>query len=595
MNPRSLLRPAVLVLAALVALALLATVFARPLVASRLRALAHARGLELAWGRFDLRWPARAELRDVVVRRTAGGDTLLTAGRAAASVRPLPLLILRVQPDLVALEGIRLRLPAPSEADADTLVPAGDAGAADVAPAVRQRAEAAVRALLVPARDLPRLRIGEVSVTRGGDSLVTLSALALDREGAATHLALSGAYHGEDRVPFDVLLRWQLDDRLTGRVQFEVPNPDDPGAKPLVLNFDGRVAQDLRAREVRIAEGSTLRIGEAAGRLSGLVAAAGPRFRLELALDSLTERTILASVPRALLGPLAGLEMLGRFDWRAGFDLDFANPDSVRFHADVIPHGLALDHALSRPSPAAIAGPFTARIQLPRGRVAVRELSPVNPHYRPLHRISPYLRDAVLTNEDGGFWRHRGFNTEAIGLAIAANLRAGAYRRGAGTITMQLARNLWLGHRRTLARKGQEVAMAWIVEHLSGLSKERILEVYLNVIEWGPEVHGADEAARYYFASDPANLSLEECLFLAIVVPSPAKWRWRFAPDGTLRPFARAQMHFIANKMASKGWLDPSQVPPADSLRVTLRGPARELFAAPAPPPSGREPPGASM
>jgi len=595
MNSRSQLRPAVLLLAALVVLALLASALLRPLAASRVRALARARGLELAWGRFDLRWPARVELRDIVVRRTTGGDTLLTARTAAGSARPLPLLLLRVQPELVSLDGVRLRLPAPRDAEVDTLVPTGEDGIPVVAPAVRQRAEAAVRALLVPARDLPRLRIGDVAVARGGDSLLTLTALALDREGAATHLALSGIYHGEDRVPFDVLLRWQADDRMTGRVQFEVPDADDPGAKPLVLNFDGRVSQDLRAREVRIAEGSTLRIGEVAGRLSGLVAAAGPHCRLELALDSLTERTIRASVPRAMLGPLAGLELLGRFDWRAGFDLDFAQPDSVRFHADVVPHGLALDQALSRPSPAAIAGPFTARIQLPRGRVVVREISPLNPHYRPLHRISPYLRDAVLTNEDGGFWRHRGFNTEAIGLAIAANLRAGAYRRGAGTITMQLARNLWLGHRRTLARKGQEVAMAWIVEHLSGLSKERILEVYLNVIEWGPDVHGADEAARYYFATDAANLSLDESLFLAIVVPSPAKWRWRFTPDGTLRPFARAQMHFVANKMASKGWLDPAQVPPADSLRVTLRGPARDLFAAPEPPPSGGEPTGTPM
>lgn len=131
--------------------------------------------------------------------------------------------------------------------------------------------------------------------------------------------------------------------------------------------------------------------------------------------------------------------------------------------------------------------------------------------------------------------------------------------------------------------------MAWVVEHLTGLTKERLLEVYLNIIEWGPEVHGADEAARYYFDTDAAHLSLDESLFLAIVVPSPSKWRWRFAPDGTLRPFARAQMHFVANKMASKGWLDPANVPPADSLRVTLRGPARALFAAPEP--LGPEPP----
>jgi len=595
MNLVRFLRPLTIVLAGALVVAALAAMLARPLAAGRLRAEARERGLELAWSRFDLRWPARAELRDVVVRRAAGGDTLLTAGVAAAAVRPLPLLLLRVQPEQASLDAVRLRLPGTRPAELDTLAPPGENGGPAVAPAVRGRAEALVRALFVPARDLPRMRVGDVLVTRGGDSLVTLTALALDREGAATHLALAGAYHGEEHVPFDVLLRWQADDQLTGRAQFDVPDPDGGRAEPLVVRFDGRVSQDLRARELRIAEGSTLRIGEASGSVAGRVAEAGPRFRLDVALDGLGERTLRASLPRVMLGPLAGLELAGTFDWHAGFDLDFARPDSVSFHADVIPHGLALDPALSRPSLAAIAAPFTATIHLPRGRTATRVLAPHNPHFRPLHRISPYLRDAVLTNEDGAFWRHRGFNTEAIGLAIAANLRAGAYRRGAGTITMQLARNLWLGHRRTLARKGQEVAMAWIVEHLTGLSKERILEVYLNVIEWGPDVHGANEAARYYFATDAAHLSLEESLFLAIVVPSPSKWRWRFAPDGTLRPFAREQMRFVASKMASKGWLDPALVPAADSIRVELRGPARERFAAPGATANGEGPPGMPM
>ncbi len=578
-------RPVAIVLAALIALGVAAFALLRPLAASRIRALARARGLELTWRRFDLGWPARADLRGVVARRE-GGDTLFTAAVAGARLRLLPLITLHVRPDAVSLDGVRLHLPTTQAADLDTLAPAPESGGPPVASAVRQRAEALARALLAPARELPALRVNDVAVTRGDDSLLTLEALALDREPAATHLALTGAWFGEDRVPFDLLVRWQDDDRLTGRAQFDVPDPGNPNARPLVVSFDGRVSQDERGRELRIADGSALRIGDEGDRIEGvvdgIVALAGPRFRLDLALTGLSEKRILASVPRALLGPLAGLELLGTFDWRAGFDLDLARPDSVSFHADVIPHGLALDPALSRPSPAALARPFTARILLPRGRVVTREMSAVNPHFRTLSRISPYLRDAVLTNEDGAFWNHHGFNTGAIAMAIAANLRAGAYKRGAGTITMQVARNLWLGHRRTLARKGQEAAMAWVVEHLSGLTKERLLEIYLNIIEWGPDVQGADEAARYFFATDAAGLSLDESLFLAIVVPSPAKWRWRFSSDGTLRPFARAQMHFIAGKMAAKGWLDPEQVPPADSIRVTLRGPARALFAAPA-------------
>jgi hypothetical protein len=446
---------------------------------------------------------------------------------------------------------------------------------------VRQRADALVRALLVPARALPTLEVRDLEIARGDEPRATISGLDLTHETGAANLAIAGTLHGEAEVPFDVLLRWESDDHLTGLAEFHVAADPPPAPQSVRLLVDGHLTQDARAREVRIADGTTVRIGDLAVGVAGMVRALGPRFQLSIAADHLTADAFRRNVPASVLGPLAGLELRGAFDWRAGFDLDLAQPDSVRFHADVVPHDLALDARLSRPSLQALASPFTASIHLPHDRVVTRALSGLNPHYRPLERISAYLRDGVVTNEDGGFWKHRGFNTEAIGLAVAANLRAGSYKRGAGTITMQLARNLWLGHRRTLARKAQEVALAWLLEHLAGLTKERLLEIYLNIIEWGPDVHGADEAARYYFDEDAAQLSLPEALFLAIVVPSPTKWRWRFTPDGTLRPFARAQMHFIAGKMAAKGWLDPASVPPADSLQVRLRGPARARFAAP--------------
>src|SRR5262249_14431667 len=148
----------------------------------------------------------------------------------------------------------------------------------------------------------------------------------------------------------------------------------------------------------------------------------------------------------------------GSWDWRASVDVDVSRPDSTRFTADVAPHGLVLDPAGSRLL-AQLAGPFVAEIHVPPDRIVLRDLSDANPNFRALDRISPLLRFALLTNEDGGFYQHRGFNPGAIQSAMADNLRAGAFRRGAGTITMQLARNLFLGHRRTLSRKAQEVVM----------------------------------------------------------------------------------------------------------------------------------------
>jgi len=294
--------------------------------------------------------------------------------------------------------------------------------------------------------------------------------------------------------------------------------------------------------------------------------------------DSLTEERVTKSLPPAVLGPLLQVGVRGSWDYHVALDLDLARPDSVRFDADVIPHQLVLDPRRTRLRLLGLDQPFVAVILLPRGARAVRELSPNNPHFRTLDGISPYLVHAVVTNEDGGFFGHRGFNTEAMKQAIAENLKAGAFRRGAGTITMQLARNLYTGHARTLSRKGQEIVLAWILEHLTGVSKERLLEIYLNIIEWGPGIHGADEAARFYFDRDARDLTLDQSLFLATVIPSPSRWRWRVDAKGEARPYVKAQMHFIGRAMIAKGWLPPEALPPADSLRVELAGPAREIF-----------------
>src|SRR5262249_23571197 len=158
--------------------------------------------------------------------------------------------------------------------------------------------------------------------------------------------------------------------------------------------------------------------------------------------------------PPAVLGPLLHVGVRGSWGYRVAFDLDLAQPDSVRFEADVVPHHLILDPARTRLRLLGLDKPFEAVILLPHGARAGRELSLNNPHFRTLDMISPDLVHAVVTNEDGGFFGHRGFNTEAIKQAIAENLKAGAFRRGAGTITMQLARNLYTGHARTLSRKG---------------------------------------------------------------------------------------------------------------------------------------------
>jgi membrane peptidoglycan carboxypeptidase len=91
-------------------------------------------------------------------------------------------------------------------------------------------------------------------------------------------------------------------------------------------------------------------------------------------------------------------------------------------------------------------------------------------------------------------------------------------------------------------------------------------------------VHGADEAANYYFGHDARRLSVDEALFLTTVIPAPNKWRYRLDESGVLRPFEREQMHFIGRAMIAKGWLAPDALPPVESLRIEIRGPARDAL-----------------
>jgi membrane peptidoglycan carboxypeptidase len=128
---------------------------------------------------------------------------------------------------------------------------------------------------------------------------------------------------------------------------------------------------------------------------------------------------------------------------------------------------------------------------------------------------------AVLTTEDGHFHRHHGFDEEAIHNSIRENIRAGRFVRGASTISMQLARNAYLGRERTLSRKLQEAILTLYLEQ--ELTKREIMELYLNVIEFGPLLYGVGPAARHYFHASPSQLSLGQALYLASILPSPTK------------------------------------------------------------------------
>jgi len=162
----------------------------------------------------------------------------------------------------------------------------------------------------------------------------------------------------------------------------------------------------------------------------------------------------------------------------------------------------------------------------------------------PYERISPQLKRAVVASEDAKFVDHEGFDWEAISKAIEKNERKGKVVSGASTISQQLAKNLFLSGERSWLRKGQEAVITWMLEHI--MSKRRILELYLNIAEWGDGVFGAQAAARYHFGVPAAALAPEQAAFMAVILPSPRRYE-----KVRLTPYIAGRVGTILERMKS--------------------------------------------
>lgn len=160
----------------------------------------------------------------------------------------------------------------------------------------------------------------------------------------------------------------------------------------------------------------------------------------------------------------------------------------------------------------------------------------------PYGRISVHLKRAIIAAEDAKFLDHEGFDWDGIQMAYERNLQKGRIVAGGSTISQQLAKNLFLSGERTWWRKAQEAAITVMIETI--MSKRRILEIYLNVIEWGNGVFGAEAAARHHFGVAAANLSAEQSAQLAAMVPSPRRYK-----QGSETPYLRKRTEIILTRM----------------------------------------------
>ena len=193
-----------------------------------------------------------------------------------------------------------------------------------------------------------------------------------------------------------------------------------------------------------------------------------------------------------------------------------------------------------------------------------RKLPPLQ-QWVPMARISPWLRRAVVNSEDARFYEHDGFDAVETEAALEEAAERGRLGRGASTITQQLAKNLWLGEERTLWRKLREYFLALRLEELG---KRRVLEIYLNVAEWGDGIYGVEAAARVWFNKPAVELSPSESAVLAGMLPAPRR-RNPQHPSASLRKRAYA----ILNLYGLYNQLGPDQLEEERARLADMIGP----------------------
>ena len=174
----------------------------------------------------------------------------------------------------------------------------------------------------------------------------------------------------------------------------------------------------------------------------------------------------------------------------------------------------------------------------------------INQQWVPISKISPFLIKAVLIAEDDKFWRHEGFDYEAMQKAVEKDIKAKKFKLGGSTISQQLAKNLYLSPSKNPVRKLAEALITWRMEHI--LTKKRILEIYLNIVEWGEGIFGAEAASRHYFGKAASDLTPEEASRLAAVLPNPRKYN----PAGDHR-YVVNRSNLIYGVMVKRGIVIP--------------------------------------
>ncbi|MGB0680394.1 MAG: transglycosylase domain-containing protein, partial [Polyangiales bacterium] len=271
-----------------------------------------------------------------------------------------------------------------------------------------------------------------------------------------------------------------------------------------------------------------------------------------LALPPTPCQHLVDAVPAAFWQQARDFALSGQLAGSAHIALDTRQPDDVQLKL-AVDDGCQFVASPAAATVARLSAPFLHPVEAADGSDRSLQTGPGSALWVPLAAISPFVVQAVLSHEDGGFYAHQGFATWAIRDALAKNLKAGRFAYGASTISMQLAKNLFLQRDKTLVRKAREVLYTWWLER--HFDKDALLALYLNIIEYGPGIYGIGAATQHYFGLHPSQLTPAQAAFLACILPAPGRYHSQ-RERGVLSASIQGHMRRLLLHMHRRGRID---------------------------------------
>ena len=300
------------------------------------------------------------------------------------------------------------------------------------------------------------------------------------------------------------------------------------------------------------------------------------KYSIKLSTDKIKSNDFFSSLPEGMFDEVRDLKATGTLQYSLNFIINASEPDNLIFESSLRKEKFRLN-GFGSANLLKMNGEFIHSVYEKDRLMRSFRVGYSNPFYTSLDSISPPFINAVLTSEDGNFYFHNGFNEDAFRKSIITNFKAGKFVRGGSTISMQLIKNVFLNRKKTIARKAEEALLVWLIENNNLYSKERMLEVYMNIVELGPNIYGIGEASSFYFSKKPYEINLQEGIFLASLLPHPKWFKYSFDTLGNLKPYLADYYRNVSDFMLKREMISQQE---HEQLKphVILNGPARELI-----------------